>query len=95
MAVGSTQTANNPTTGSGTWTIQPSSGTEWVLHNIVVSGAASLKTYDGTNTVVLTTTTGAQWFSNLQLHINNSVYLIITDTSGNTNLMHYDGIQTQ
>jgi hypothetical protein len=92
MAVGNAVTLNDSLTGSGILIITPSGSTEWIIHNVAVTGAATLQTYDGTNTVVLYNMAAGQWLSNLQIHVNATTYLQLVDTSGNTNLVHYDGI---
>jgi hypothetical protein len=92
MAVGDVVAAKNATAGSGTFTIQPGSGAEWVIHNIYVSGKCDVKVTDGTTSVTIESPAGAQWLSNLQVHLTNGEYLQITDTSGSTNDMGYDGV---
>lgn len=95
MAVGDVVTLNNALAGSGTQTIQPAGGAEWVIHNIVVSGSAKIQFYDGTNIVILETISGAGAVINQQLHVNNTTYLQIVDISASTNNTHYDGVVTK
>lgn len=94
MTAGSVVAANNSTGASATWTVQPAAGVEWSIHNVYWSGACSLKKYDGIYTVTFDSPTSAGALTNMIIHLNNSVYLQITDTSGATNVMGYDGVQT-
>jgi hypothetical protein len=94
MAVGDTVAANNATSGSGTFTIQPSAGVEWDIHNLYVSGACNVIKFDGSTSVTIySLTTGGT--IPCTIHVTNTVYLKITDTSSSTNDMGYDGVQTK
>jgi len=95
LAAGDTVAGKNATAGSGTYTIQPSAGVEVVVHNIYVSGACNLIVTDGTINITLRALVSGEWLSNLAIHITNTEYLKITDTSTSTNNMGYDGIETK
>ena len=94
MTRGDVVSANNATSGSGTFTIQPGVGIEWVIHNLACSGACNIILYDGSTSVTIDQPTGAKWISGLVIHLNHTTYLQMTDTSASTNDMHYDGIVT-
>jgi hypothetical protein len=95
MAAGSAVTAENATAGSGTWTIQPGAGAEWIIHTLAWTGPCNVTITDGANPVIFfQAATSNSMLSNLQLHLTNAQYLIMTDTSGATNNMSYSGIQT-
>jgi hypothetical protein len=89
-------------TGNGTLsysgsvaTIQPSGSTAYVIHNIAVANAANIIITDGSNPVIIDTSSGAQWWSNTFISIDNSVYLSIESlTASGTNMTyHWDGYQ--
>ena len=71
MAAGDAVTANNATAASGTFTVQPAAGVEWVIHNIFVTGAANLKMTDGTTVVTLKAMVAGEWQTNIAVHDTN------------------------
>ena len=94
-SVGASVYQTNATAGSGTFTIQMTSGQEAVIHNLYWSGACSIKIYDGSNLVTWLTPTAAGSLNDIQIHVvATSYYIQITDTSGSTNNMAVDGIRT-
>lgn len=97
MTAGDTVTANNATAGNGTWTIQPSAGVEWVLHEVAFSGACKIQKTDGSTVVVLyqPLAANASPIPGIAIHLTNGVYLQMVDTSSATNNMGYDGVQTK
>ena len=94
MAAGNTVAGTNATAGNGTFTIQPGGSSEWIIHNLFYSGACNIIVTDGTNAVTFMQPTGVGSLQNIKIHVTNSYYLQITDTSGSTNKMSYNGIQT-
>ena len=94
MGAGSAVGSNNNTAGSGTFTIQPSAGVEWVVHNFMWSGPCTITITDGSHPVVFYTATALGYLGNVQIHLTNTQYVVMTDTSGSTNAMAYNGIET-
>jgi hypothetical protein len=94
MGVGNTVAGTNATAGSGTYTIQPSGAAEWIIHNLFYSGACNVIVTDGTNAITFISPPGAGALQNIQIHVTNTFYIEITDTSGATNKMAYNGIET-
>ena len=94
MATGNLS-VNNSTAGSGTMTIQPSSGQAYIVRNIIVTGAATVEFFDGTTTVVVANLTASSpWLAAAYgLHLTNGCYIKVVDTSGASNPMHWDGYQ--
>lgn len=82
--------ANNATTN-----IQPSSGVEWVIHNIYYEGAVEFYIVNGANTIKFDsdTTFGARLGA--VFHPTNTQYLQIKNVSGGAIDIAYDGIQTK
>lgn len=75
--------------------LQPSAGVEVVVHNINIPAgtAAELYQYDGTDSIlVLSTTTSLQ---NMQLHCTNSVYYRVKNVSGASRIYGADGMTTK
>lgn len=104
MAVG--DVVNNITSvSSGAFLdIQPSAGTEWVIHSIyldkgVGSAAgpgADMEYFDGANRLVfMTGQVGPLVLANLQLHVTNSIRVRVLNGDAGARLMGYDGVQTK
>jgi hypothetical protein len=72
--------------------VQPSGTVQWVIHNIYGEGAFELYWYDGTNSIKIDTEAAVPWLANLELHVTNSVWVRIKNTSGSTFDFGYDGI---
>ena len=84
--VGTASLANNATLN-----IQPASGYEVALHYVLAVGAGELSVYDGTNTIlVASTTTGNVWYGG-SLRLTNGQYAIYKNTSGATQTVAYSG----
>jgi len=94
MGVGNAVQGVNATAGNATYTIQPGVGVEWIIHNLYWSGACNIITTNGTTSVTFASPGGGGSMQNIQIHLTNTQYLQITDTSASTNNMAYDGIQT-
>lgn len=93
MAVGDTVSEIASVAGSGTMTIQPGSGVEWIIHNLCWSGGATVGWYDGTNACTFQTDTAAGGLINTCFHLTNAHYLRITNTSESVAIVcEYDGV---
>lgn len=81
--------------GSGQFfTLRPAVGQEWVIHQIAHDNDALLQFFDGTNVITLNNFIGANLEQRLQLHVTNSIYYRLYQTSVNTSWFGFDGIQT-
>ena len=94
MGVGNTVYGTNATASGGTYTIQPTGTNEYVIHNLFWTGPCTITITDGSNPVLFFTADALGYLANVQLHVTNAFYITMTDTSGSTNNMAYDGIQT-
>lgn len=95
MAAGAIKSAITSIAASGTYDIKPATaGEEWVIHNIRYSGQIKLSVTDGTNTIDYDsdTTPGARL--GLADHVNQSVWIQVTNTGTSALLVEYDGVQT-
>lgn len=75
--------------------MQPASGEEWTIHNICYGGAAELYFYDGTNQILVgsSSTTGGRL--NCYLNCTNTHYYRIKNVNGDTQYLGYDGVATK
>jgi hypothetical protein len=90
VVVASTSVANN-----ASMTLQPSSGIEWVIHNIYAPSTAAIEIYmtDGSNAILVDKNTGG--YLGYFLHLTNAQYMTVKNVSGGTVYMKYDGIITK
>jgi len=97
MAAGDAVSAVTSVAAAASLTIQPGSGAEWVIHNLEYA-ATSVTLYksDGTHTIAIySDTAGPGALLNVALHATNSLYFILTNTSGSTAYLSYDGMATK
>lgn len=94
VAVGDSVTLNNSTSGSGTFTVQPSGTMEYEIHTIYVNGNANLIMDDGSHPVTIRPMPAGELITNVNIRVTNGVAMKLTDTSTATNLMHVDGVVT-
>jgi len=76
--------------------IQMASGTEAVVHNIYHEYDVQIEFYDGSNSLVFDTDTGAGFYGKTQFHVNNTRRIRVKNTHTTlAKLIGYDGIQTK
>lgn len=90
-AVGAIESIND----DGVLTIQPSAGIEWIIHNLFVpDGTAAdgvqVHVVDATGSILLATVLSS--LLSINLHLSNTQYATMTNKSGGTILLGYDGI---
>jgi len=95
MAVGDVINGHSSVANDAFQTIQPGSGVEWCVHNIVYAGAMELEYFDGTNTIKLDADSAFGARLNLCLHCTNSKYYRVKNKSGGAMYIGYDGVQTK
>lgn len=95
MAVGDVKADFQTIAASGVLTIQPPVGEEWVIHNLYWTGSVSLKYQKGSIGAPFDTDTGTGARLGLTIHVTNSCYLTITNTTTGASNIGYDGIQTK
>ena len=88
--VGKATLANDATA-----TIQPASGHEVALHYVFAVGAGELYLTDGTDEVLIaTTSTGNVWYGG-SIRLTNGQYAVYKNTSGATQTVVYSGVYTK
>lgn len=95
MAIGDVVSGLQSIASGAQLDIRPGAGVEWVLHNIYHEDSAILQFYDGTLTLAFSTQTGPQVISNLQMHVNNTRRIRVTNNAATSKLIGYDGVQTK
>lgn len=95
MAVGDKVVSVSSINAAAYLTIQPGSGVEWTIHNIIVPNgkSAELHMYDGSNDILIDTSS-TSWLGYV-FHLTNSVYLRVKNTDVATQLLGYSGVQTK
>lgn len=77
--------------------IQPGSGVEWVIHNVLVDRGVAVEFYyyDGTNSILFDADSvdGTRYM--LNLHVTNGTRVRIKNVSGGTIFLAADGIVTK
>lgn len=79
---------------NGYYNMQPPEGFHYIVHNILISGAAVLEKYDSINAIAIvvdTATTAKPWMA-LQLHCSNTVYYRVKNASASANNIAADGV---
>lgn len=85
-------------TNGSLYNIQPGSGVEWTIHNIVFGGAVEVYKTDsltGVNAIKWATSNANGGFMNTFLHCTNTVWYQIKNVSGGTIYVSYDGTQSK
>lgn len=99
MAAGDVAAGTASVAASGTYDIKPSSGVEWVLHNVYYYAATvnvKLSMTDGTNVVDFDSDTSQGGRLGMAIHVTNAYWLRVTNlNSGAAVLIAYDGVQTK
>jgi len=76
-------------------TIKPSAGVEWIIHNLFIPDNAAEDGVDvaivsGTGSIVVITALSSLFQHNF--HVTNSQWITMTNKTGSTALLGYDGI---
>lgn len=98
MAAGDAFTVTpTSTANSATLAIQPGAGVEAVIHNVYgpTGSAYTLAWTDGSNPVTFLSMPAGGGALNLQCHVTNTRYLLLTNTSGATAYFAADGMTTK
>jgi len=96
MAVGDVKSGLSSINASAYLDIQPSSGEEWVIHNIYHEYDVDVELYDGTNSLVFDTDTGAGVYAKYAFHVTNSIRIRVKNKdTANARKIGYDGVQTK
>ena len=75
--------------------IQPPSGQEWCIHNILHESDAELHFYNGTYSLLADSDPGAGGWMGYFFHCTNSKYYRVKNTTTSARLISYDGVVTK
>jgi hypothetical protein len=95
MAVGDVFSGLSSIAASAYLDIQPSSGVEAVIHNIYHESDIQLEFYDGTNSLIFDTDSGAGIYAKFAFHCTNAKRIRVKNTAAAAKLIGYDGVQTK
>jgi hypothetical protein len=95
MAVGDVVSGLSSIAAGSYLDIQPGSGAEWVIHNIYHESDIQLEQYDGTNSCIFDTDTGAGVYARFAFHVNNTRRIRVKNTAASAKLIGYDGVVTK
>lgn len=95
MAVGDVFSGLSSIAAAGYLDIQPSSGVEAVIHNIYHESDVQIEFYDGTNSLIFDTDTGAGVYAKYAFHVTNAKRIRVKNTASAAKLVGYDGVQTK
>ncbi|MGQ9530158.1 MAG: hypothetical protein ACUVQW_00705 [Candidatus Bathycorpusculaceae bacterium] len=95
MAVGDVVSAIASVAAGAYLDIQPSAGTEWVIHNIYHEHDVQLEFYNGTNALPFDTEAGAGVYAKYAFHVTNSIRIRVKNTNTSARLIGFDGVQTK
>jgi hypothetical protein len=95
MAVGDVFNGLSSVAAAGYLDIQPSSGVEAVIHNIYHENDVQLEFYDGTNSLIFDTDSGAGVYAKYAFHVTNAKRIRVKNTAATSKLIGYCGVQTK
>lgn len=95
MAVGDVASGLSSVAQDAYLDIQPGAGVEWVIHNIYHESNIQLEFYDGANSLVFDTATGAGVYAKFAFHMTNSIRVRVKNTAAAAKLIGYDGVVTK
>ena len=95
MAVGDAVTVIATVADGEYLDIRPPSGVEWIIHNIVHSASCELYKTDGTNYILVDSSTGNGGWLGFSFHVTHDVWYAVKNVSGANALISYDGIQSK
>jgi hypothetical protein len=95
MAVGDVFSGLSSIAAAAYLDIQPSSGIEAVIHNIYHESDVQMEFYDGTNSLIFDTDSGAGVYAKYAFHVTNAKRIRVKNTAASAKLIGYDGVQTK
>lgn len=95
MAVGDTFSGLSSVAAGAYLDIQPGAGVEAVIHNIYHASDVQLEQYDGSNSLIFDTDTGAGIYAKYAFHVTNTIRIRVKNTTAGSILIGYDGIVTK
>jgi hypothetical protein len=95
MAVGDVKSGLSSVNAGSYLDVQPSGSEEWAVHNVYHESDVQIEFYDGTNSCIFDTDTGAGVYAKYAFHVTNSKRLRVKNTAASAKLIGYDGVQTK
>jgi len=95
MAVGDVFSGLSSIAAAAYLDIQPAVGVEAVIHNIYHDSDIQLEFYDGTNSLIFDTDTGAGIYAKYAFHVTNTIRIRVKNTNAAAKLIGYDGMVTK
>ena len=95
MAVGDIFSGLSSIAAAAYLDIQPAVGVEAVIHNIYHDSDIQLEFYDGTNSLIFDTDTGAGIYAKYAFHVTNTIRIRVKNTNAAAKLIGYDGMVTK
>lgn len=85
-------TAHSSIADTAYLTVQPTSGTEWIIHNIYLPAGSSVELYrtDGSNDIKIDS--GTDSWTGCVFHVTNGIYFKVKNVSGGAIYLGYDGV---
>ena len=93
-AVGDAVVENQSVSNGSFLDIQPGSSIQWLVHHVFHEGDIEIYWYDGTNDILIGSSTGAN-YEFLNIRVTNSIRLRIKNVAGSTKRIGYDGVITK
>jgi len=95
MAVGDVFSGLSSIAAAAYLDIQPAAGVEVVIHNIYHESDVQIEFYDGTNSLIFDTDTGAGVYAKYAFHVTNARRIRVKNTAAAAQLIGYCGVQTK
>ena len=77
------------------FSIQPDTGNEIVIHNVIFSGACEVYIYDGVTELLMDTFTEVGSLSGQYFHCTNTKYIRVKNTTAGNLNFYADGVYTK
>lgn len=95
MAIGEVVSDTLELVAGASTTIRPSSGDEYIIHNIYVEDTKSVSIEFGDGTYWVAVDTVTESMLGYYFHVTYDNYIRITNNEGDTQHVGYDGVQTK
>jgi len=95
MAVGDVKSGLSSINAGAYLDIQPTSGEEWVIHNIFHEGKIEIELYNGTSSLTFDAAEGKGVYARFAFHVTNAIRIRVKNTDSAAKLIGYDGVQTK
>jgi hypothetical protein len=94
MAIGDVACGLSSVAAGAYLDIRPAGTQEFVVHNIYHDGNVSIEMYDGSNSLVFDSETGAGAYTKNAFHCTNAQRIRVKNNGSASQLIGYDGVVT-